>query len=64
MTITLLFLSIPLILGSFISFILFLLFPLLLTKRIKYEEEFLEKELQGYTEYKKKVKYKMIPFIW
>ena len=64
MAVTLLFLSIPLILGSFISFILFLFFPLLLTRRIKYEEKFLEKELQGYTEYMKKVKYKMIPFIW
>ena len=64
MATTLLFLSFPLILGSFISFILFLAFPFLLAKRIKNEEELLSKELQGYKEYIKKVKYKMIPFIW
>ena len=60
----LLFLSMPLILGSLISFIIFLIYPLIIAKRIKNEEEVLEKELKGYTEYKKKVKYKMIPFIW
>ena len=60
----LLFLTIPLILGSIISFIIFLAYPLIIAKRIKNEEEFLEKELTGYTEYKKKVKYRMIPFIW
>ena len=60
----LLFLTIPLILGSIISFIIFLAYPLIIAKRIKNEEEFLEKELSGYTEYKKKVKYRMIPFIW
>lgn len=64
MAVTLLFLSMPLILGSIFSFILFLFFPLLLVKRIKYEEKFLKRELQGYTEYMQKVKYKMIPFIW
>ena len=60
----LLFLSMPLILNSFISFIIFLMYPFIITKRIKYEEQVLEKELEGYKEYKKKVKYKMIPFIW
>lgn len=60
----LLFLSMPLILGSFISFIIFLVYPFIITKRIKNEEEVLEKELKGYKEYKKKVKYKMIPFVW
>ena len=60
----LLFLSIPLILGSVISFIIFLVYPIIIAKRIKNEEEVLEKELEGYSEYKKKVKYKLIPFIW
>ena len=60
----LLFLSMPLVLGSIISFIIFLVYPFIIAKRIKNEEEVLEKELEGYTEYKKKVKYKMIPFIW
>lgn len=59
-----LFLSIPLILGSIISFIIFLAYPFIIAKRIKNEEEVLEKELKGYNSYKKKVKYKMIPFIW
>ena len=60
----LLFLTIPLILGSVISFIIFLAYPIIIAKRIKNEEKVLEKDLKGYTEYKKKVKYKMIPFIW
>ena len=60
----LLFLSMPLVLGSIISFIIFLVYPFIIAKRIKNEEEVLEKELKGYSEYKKKVKYKMIPFVW
>lgn len=60
----LLFLTMPLILGSIISFIIFLIYPFIVAKRIKNEEEVLEKDLKGYTEYKKKVKYKLIPFIW
>ena len=59
-----LFLSMPLILGSLISFIIFLVYPFIIVKRIKNEEKVLEKELNGYKEYKKKVKYKLIPFIW
>jgi len=59
-----LFLSMPLILGSFISFLIFLVYPFIIAKRIKNEEEVLEKDLAGYTDYKKKVKYKMIPFVW
>ena len=59
-----LFLTMPLILNSFYSFILFLIYPLLIIKRIKNEEEVLEKELKGYKEYKKKVKYRLIPYIW
>ena len=60
----LLFLTIPLVLGSIISFIIFLIYPIIIGKRIKNEEKVLEKDLKGYTEYKKKVKYKVIPFVW
>lgn len=60
----LLFLTMPLILGSLISFIIFLVYPILIAKRIKNEEEVLEKDLNGYKEYKNKVKYKLIPFVW
>lgn len=60
----LMFLSMPLILGSYISFIVFLVYPFLLIKRIRNEEMVLEEGLDGYTEYKKKVKYRMIPFVW
>ena len=59
-----LFLSIPLILGSVYAFIIFLAYPFIIAKRIKGEEELLEKELIGYTEYKQSVKYRLIPFIW
>lgn len=59
-----LFLSMPLILGSLISFAIFLVYPFIIAKRINNEEKVLEKELDGYIEYKKKVKYKVIPFIW
>ena len=59
-----LFLSMPLILGSIISFIIFLVYPFIIIKRINNEEKILEKELKGYKDYKKKVKYKLIPFIW
>ena len=60
----LLFLSMPLVLGLVISFVIFLIYPLLIVKRIKNEEQVLERELKGYKEYKKKVKYKLIPFVW
>lgn len=59
-----LFLSIPIILGSWWSFLVFLSYPFIISERIRYEEEFLKKELDGYIEYTKKVKYKMIPYIW
>ncbi len=59
-----LFLSMPLVLGSVFAFLIFLLYPLIIAKRIRDEEEFLEKELDGYIEYKQKVKYRLIPFIW
>ena len=60
----LLFLTMPLILGSIISFIIFLVYPILIIKRIQNEEKVLEKELQGYKEYKNKVKYRILPYIW
>ena len=59
-----LFLSMPLVLGSVISFVIFLAYPFIIARRIKNEEEVLEKELDGYSEYKKKVKYRLVPFIW
>ncbi len=60
----LLFLTMPLILGSIVSFVIFLAYPIIIAKRIKNEEKVLEKELLGYEEYKSKVRYKVIPFIW
>ena len=60
----LLFLTMPLILGSIISFIIFLAYPIIIGKRIRNEEKVLERELNGYSEYKKKVKYKVIPLVW
>ena len=60
----LLFVSMPLVLGSIYALPIFLLYPLLIVKRIKDEEKLLEEELEGYAEYKKKVKYRLIPFIW
>ena len=59
-----LFLSIPLILGSIISFVIFLIYPFIIIKRINNEEKVLGRDLKGYEEYQKKVKYKLIPFIW
>ena len=59
-----LFLSMPLVLGSLYSFVIFLVYPFIIAKRIIHEEEFLEKELEGYKEYKQKVKYRLIPFVW
>lgn len=61
---TALFLSMPLVLGSWYAFAIFLLYPVLLAKRIRNEEAVLEAGLPGYREYKQKVKYRMIPFIW
>lgn len=60
----LLFLSMPLVLGSVLSFLCFLCYPALIIKRLKDEEAFLEKELPGYKEYKQRVKYRLIPGIW
>ena len=60
----LLFLSMPLVLGSVYAFVIFLAYPLIIAKRIRSEEAFLEQELAGYREYKQKVKYRLIPFVW
>ena len=60
----LLFLSMPLVLGSLYAFLIFLIYPFIIAKRIRHEESFLKKELPGYAEYTQKVKYRMIPFIW
>lgn len=60
----LLFLSMPLVLGSVYAFLVFLVYPLIIARRIEGEEAFLERELAGYPEYKKKVKYRLIPFVW
>ena len=59
-----LFLSMPLVLGSIISFIIMLAYIPIIAIRIQNEELVLEKGLEGYLDYKKKVKYKVIPFIW
>ena len=59
-----LFLAIPLVLGSWIAFAVMLLYPAAIIARIGNEEKVLEEGLQGYTEYKKKVKYRLVPFVW
>ncbi|MBQ8275121.1 MAG: isoprenylcysteine carboxylmethyltransferase family protein [Clostridia bacterium] len=60
----LLFLSIPLVLGSLYALPVFLAYPFIIAARIKSEETLLEKELAGYSDYMKKVKYRLIPLIW
>ena len=59
-----LFLSIPIVLGSLYALLCFIPYPIIIVIRILNEEKLLSKELDGYTEYKKKVKYRLIPFIW
>ena len=60
----LLFMAMPLILGSIYSFVVFLTYPFIIAKRIRNEEMVLENGLEGYKEYKDKVKYRLIPFVW
>ena len=60
----LLFLSMPLVLGSVIALPIFFLYPLLIVKRLRHEEALLEEQLAGYRDYKNRVKYRLIPFIW
>ena len=64
MATTVLFLAMPLVLASPISFLIMLLYIPLIAKRIKNEEVVLEAGLEGYKEYKERVKYRIIPFIW
>ena len=59
-----LFLSMPLVLGSLFAFVIFLVYPFIIAKRILGEEAFLQKELPGYEEYLKKVKWRLLPFVW
>ena len=60
----LLFLMIPLILGSWYALIVFAFYPAIIILRLKDEEDLLSRELAGYEDYKKKVKYRLLPFIW
>ncbi len=64
MATVLLFLMIPLILGSWYALIVFACYPAIIIVRLKDEEDLLSRELPGYTEYKRKVKYRMVPFVW
>ena len=64
MVTVLLFLAMPLVLGSVISFVIMLAYIPIIVKRIRNEEQVLEKDLPGYSAYMKKVKYRLIPFIW
>jgi protein-S-isoprenylcysteine O-methyltransferase Ste14 len=59
-----LFLSMPLVLDSILSFIVMLIYPTIIIFRIRNEEKVLEKDLDGYKEYKEKVKYKLFPYLW
>lgn len=60
----LLYLAMPIVLGSWYAFLVMLLYPILIVLRIRNEEKVLEAGLVGYTYYKKKVKYRLIPFVW
>ena len=60
----LLFIMIPIVLGSWYALIPFAFYPAIIIARLKDEEELLTKELPGYAEYKQKVKYRILPFVW
>lgn len=60
----LLFLSMPLVLGSLYAFLLFLAYPMLIVRRIRDEEVFLRQELPGYEAYQQKVRWRLLPFFW
>lgn len=64
MSTLLLFLSMPLILGSLYSFLLMLLYVPIIAKRIRNEEQVLEQGLAGYADYKRRVRYRIIPYVW
>lgn len=59
-----LYLSMPLVLGSWVALVPFLAYPFVIARRIRNEEQVLERGLEGYTEYKQQVRYRLIPFIW
>lgn len=59
-----LFLSMPLVLGSLLSFVIFLAYRAIIVKRLRNEEKVLEAGLAGYSDYEKRVRYRLIPFIW
>ena len=61
---TVMFLALPLILGSWYALIPFAFYPIIMVVRIRGEEKLLTAELAGYEEYKRKVRYRLIPFIW
>ena len=56
--------AMPIVLGSVIALIPMIAYPFIISARIKNEEEVLTRELEGYAEYKEKVKYRILPFIW
>ena len=58
------FLSIPLILGSLVSFVIMLAYIPIIAARMRSEEKILEEGLEGYREYKQRVRYKVIPLVW
>lgn len=60
----LMFLAMPLVLGSWPAFAVMLLYPVVIVQRIKNEEKLLSEGLAGYREYTARVKYRLIPFIW
>ena len=64
MSTLILFLAMPLVLGSVISFVIMLLYIPIIAKRIRNEEQVLENGLEGYAEYRKRVRYKVLPFVW
>ncbi len=63
-SVSIMYISLPISCGSFLGLLGAALLPLIFIKRISFEEKILDKQLKGYTEYKKRVKYKMLPYIW
>ena len=64
MTTLLLFLAMPLVLGSPLSFVIMLAYIPIIARRIRNEEQVLEEGLPGYREYKERIRYKVIPHLW
>lgn len=60
----LMFMAIPLVLGSFWALFVFAIYPILMVLRIQNEEQVLAKGLAGYPEYQKRIKWRLVPFIW